>query len=65
MLNVRLLGVVLRLALPVSVFLMIVGFSFWADVEKRVDVTLQILLVVAALYLGKYSVSYHTYMVDI
>eukprot|EP01036_Dinobryon_divergens_P032300 gene32300-41860_t len=45
------LGVVLRLALPVSVFLMIVGFSFWADVEKRVDVTLQILLVVAALYL--------------
>jgi hypothetical protein len=45
-------GVVLRLALPVSVFLMIVGFSFWADVDKRVDVTLQMLLVVAALYLG-------------
>ena len=31
---------------------MIVGFSFWADVDKRVDVTLQMLLVVAALYLG-------------
>jgi len=31
---------------------MIVGFSFWADQDKRVDIALTMTLVVAALYLG-------------
>jgi hypothetical protein len=34
--------------------MIIVGFSFWADVDKRVDITLMMILVVVALYLGKY-----------
>lgn len=46
-------GILLRLAVPVTVFLIIVGCSFWADIEKRVDVTLMMILVVAALYVGK------------
>ncbi len=45
------LGIIYRLSLPVTIFLVIVGLSFWADIEKRIDVTLQMLLVVAALYL--------------
>lgn len=45
-------GIVYRLALPIAIFLVLVGFSFWADnIHKRIDVTLQMLLVVAALYL--------------
>jgi len=43
---------VLRLAVPVTVFLIIVGFSFWADIDKRVEVTLMMVLTVAATYLG-------------
>jgi hypothetical protein len=39
------------LALPVTVLLIIVGFSFWSEAEGRVDITLQMLLVVSALYL--------------
>lgn len=50
----------LRLALPVTIFLMIVGFSFWADSEKRVDIALTMTLVVAALYLGDTTI--HTYV---
>lgn len=45
------LGIIYRLSLPVTIFLIIVGLSFWADIDKRIDVTLQMLLVVAALYL--------------
>lgn len=45
------LGIIYRLALPVTIFSVIVGLSFWADVDKRIEVTLQMLLVVAALYL--------------
>jgi hypothetical protein len=45
------LGVVYRLGLPIAMFLVLVGFSFWADINKRIDVTLQMLLVVSALYL--------------
>jgi hypothetical protein len=44
-------GVVYRLGLPIAMFLVLVGFSFWADINKRIDVTLQMLLVVSALYL--------------
>ncbi len=43
-------GVIFRLALPVLIFLMIVGASFWSNEEERMEVTLQIILVVAALY---------------
>jgi hypothetical protein len=45
-------GIVLRLALPVTIFLLTVGFSFWADPEKRVDIALSMTFVVAVLYLG-------------
>lgn len=45
------LGIIYRLAVPVCIFLCIVGFSFWADIDKRIDVTLNILLVVSALYI--------------
>lgn len=44
-------GVVFRLALPITIFLFIVGFSFWAEEEKRIDITVNMLLVIAALYL--------------
>jgi hypothetical protein len=44
------LGVVLRLALPITFLIIIVGFSFWAEPDKRLDVTLQMLLVVGAMY---------------
>lgn len=45
------LGIVYRLALPVTILLLIVGFSFWADLESRVDTTMNVLLVVGALYI--------------
>ena len=45
------LGIVYRLALPITVLMLVVGFSFWADAEKRLDVTLQMILVVAAMYI--------------
>jgi hypothetical protein len=44
-------GVIYRLGLPVTICLVVVGFSFWSTVEKRIEVTLQMLLVTAALYL--------------
>ena len=40
-----------------TIFLVIVGFSFWADPDKRVDITLNMTLVVAALYLGNNTLS--------
>lgn len=45
------LGVIIRLALPVTLLLVIVGFSFWGSVEKRVDIALMMILVVAALFI--------------
>lgn len=44
-------GVIFRLALPVIIFLIIVGTSFWSNENERIEVTLQIILVVAALYI--------------
>lgn len=44
-------GIVFRLALPVAMFMLIVGFSFWSDIDKRLDVGVQMLLIVTALYL--------------
>ncbi len=44
-------GVIYRLGLPVTICLIVVGFAFWSTVEKRIEVTLQMLLVSAALYL--------------
>lgn len=44
-------GYIIRLGLPVIISLIVVGFSFWSDIEKRIEVTLQMLLVAAALYL--------------
>jgi hypothetical protein len=44
-------GYIYRLGLPVTICLIVVGFSFWSTVEKRIEVTLQMLLVTAALYL--------------
>ncbi len=44
-------GVIYRLGLPVTICLIVVGFAFWSTVEKRIEVTLQMLLVTAALYL--------------
>lgn len=44
-------GVIFRLALPITIFLFIVGFSFWAEEDKRIDITVNMLLVISALYL--------------
>lgn len=44
-------GIVFRLALPITIFLFIVGFSFWAEEDKRIDITVNMLLVISALYL--------------
>jgi hypothetical protein len=55
-----LLGIVMRLALPITVFIIIVGFSFWTSLDMRVDVTLQMILVTSALYLGtNFQATYH------
>jgi hypothetical protein len=44
-------GIIYRLALPVMIFMIVVGASFWADEDKRIDITLQVLLLVCALYI--------------
>ena len=44
-------GIINRLAVPVMIFLIIVGVSFWSEIDKRIDVTLQVMLVVSAMYL--------------
>eukprot|EP01031_Cornospumella_fuschlensis_P029901 gene29901-36106_t len=44
-------GVIYRLALPVMIFLVVVGASFWAEEDKRIDISLQVLLLVSALYI--------------
>lgn len=44
-------GIIYRLAMPVIIFVVIAGFSLYADKDKRIDVTLQMVLVVAAMYI--------------
>jgi hypothetical protein len=44
-------GIVFRLALPVLILLVIVGISFYVAIEVRIDVAVNMILVVAALYL--------------
>jgi hypothetical protein len=44
-------GIIFRLALPILMFLLIVGFAFWSDIDKRVSVTTTMLLAVASFYL--------------
>jgi hypothetical protein len=44
-------GIVYRLALPVMIFLFLVGFAFWADLDHRVDITITMVLAVSAFYL--------------
>lgn len=43
-------GIIFRLAFPVVIFMLIVGYTFWVDVEKRIDISVTMLLVVSALY---------------
>ena len=45
------LGILYRLALPITIFMSVVGLSFLGSVEQRLEVTLEILLVTAALYI--------------
>jgi hypothetical protein len=44
-------GIIIRFALPIMIFLIIVGVSFWTEVGNRIDVSLQVLLLAAAMYL--------------
>jgi hypothetical protein len=44
-------GIIFRLALPILMFLLIVGFAFWSNIDKRVSVTTTMLLAVASFYL--------------
>eukprot|EP01031_Cornospumella_fuschlensis_P026829 gene26829-32416_t len=45
------LGIVYRLGLPVMVFLVVVGASFWTNEEMRINIALQMLLMVSTLYI--------------
>lgn len=40
-------GIVFRLALPILMFLLLVGAAFWSDISHRVDVTITMLLAVS------------------
>lgn len=44
-------GIIYRLALPVMIFLVVVGASFWAAEDQRIDITLQVLLLASTLYI--------------
>jgi hypothetical protein len=44
-------GILFRLALPILMFLFLVGFAFWSDISHRVEVTITMLLAVSAFYL--------------
>jgi hypothetical protein len=44
-------GVIYRLAVPITIFLVIGAMSFWAEESMRVGISTQMLLVIAALYL--------------
>lgn len=44
-------GVIARLVVPIILFMVIVGLSFYADNKTKIDVTLQILLIICAIYL--------------
>jgi hypothetical protein len=43
-------GIVFRLALPILIFLLLVGFAFWSDISHRVEVTISMVLAVTAIY---------------
>jgi hypothetical protein len=43
-------GILLRMVLPIAIFMTVVAFTFWADLSKRIDVSVQMLLVVSSLY---------------
>lgn len=45
------LGIIYRLALPVIMFVAVVGIAFYGELGERISVTLEILLVIAALYI--------------
>jgi hypothetical protein len=47
----RSFGIVYRLALPVLMFLLLVGFAFWAELDHRVEITVTMVLAVSAFYL--------------
>lgn len=49
--NRQYLGIVYRLGLPVMVFLVVVGASFWTNEEMRINIALQMLLMVSTLYI--------------
>lgn len=44
-------GIIYRLALPILIFMIIVGCTYWAELSKRIDITITMLLVTAAMYL--------------
>lgn len=44
-------GIIYRLGLPILIFIIIVGVAFWSDTSSRIEVTLQMILVVSALYI--------------
>lgn len=44
-------GIVIRLVLPLFLLLLLSAVTFWMTTEKRVDVTITIMLSVSALYI--------------
>ena len=44
-------GVVFRLATPITIFVLVLGLSFWAEIDKRMDIAINMLLVTSAMYL--------------
>ena len=45
------LGIVYRLTLPIIIFVAVVGISFYGELNERISVSLEILLVISALYI--------------
>eukprot|EP01040_Poterioochromonas_malhamensis_P002945 gene2945-3132_t len=50
--NRRSAGILLRLALPIMFVAVLAGVMFWADMEKRLDFTVTLLLTISALYVS-------------
>ena len=48
-------GILVRLAVPITLLVLLAGLSFWAAKEDRVNVTITILLAVSALYIIIFS----------
>ena len=44
-------GLILRLAMPVMLMLLLVSLTYWADLDGRVDATVNLLLAISALYI--------------